>query len=140
MHLTKLHNKESREPGLGDTVEVGKLLPTHHLSDNETSKKVKDCKLAITIYRTNTRTSWGDISSRKLESTIKRKSEVFPVAMDRAIFWCLEEQEFKGLLLKPDQLSSYKTYVKMERWSKEIIGKIYRLESDTIGLVLRDSL
>ena len=73
--------------------------------------------MTITIYRTNTRMSWGEIR-RKLESITKRKSEVFQVAADRAIFWCLEEQELEGLMLKPDPLSSYKTNVKMGRWRK----------------------
>ena len=88
------------------------------MGDKEALKEIKDYKMAITMYRTNTRMSWGEIN-RKLEFIIKRKLEVFPVAVDRAIFWCLEEQELQGLLLKPDQLSSYKTYIKMEKWRKE---------------------
>ena len=41
------------------------------------------------------------------------------MAADRAIFWCLEEQELEGLLLKPHKLSSNRTFVKMGRWRKE---------------------
>ena len=62
--------------------------------------------------------SWGEVC-RKLESITKRKSEVSQGAADRAIFWCLEEQELKGLLLTPNQLSSNKTFIKMGRWRKE---------------------
>ena len=111
-------NPESREPGFGDDAETENRVSTDHLGDKEALMAAKNCMMAITIYRSNTRTSWGDIN-RKLDSTIKRKSEVFPVAADRAIFWCLEEKELKGLLLNSDQLSSFKTHIKMERWRKE---------------------
>ena len=80
--------------------------------------KVKYWKTAITIYRNNTRLSWED-TNRKVESIIKRKSEVCQVAADRVILWCLDEQELRGLLLRPEQLSSYKTVVSMRRWRKE---------------------
>ena len=41
------------------------------------------------------------------------------MAADRAIFWCLKKQELEGLLLKPFQLRSYKTNIKMARWKKD---------------------
>ena len=84
----------------------------------QVSEETKNWKMAITIYRTNTRMSWQEVS-RKLESITKRKSGVCQVAADRAIFWCLNKQELEGLLLKPFQLSSYKTNVKMARWKKD---------------------
>ena len=86
--------------------------------DNLGLKEIKDWKMAVTIYRTNTKMSWGEIS-RNLEGITKRKSEVFQLAADRAVFWCWKEKELHGLLLKPDQLSSYITSVKMVRWSKD---------------------
>ena len=78
----------------------------------------KSWKLASTLYRSNTRLSWGEIS-KKLESITRRNSEVFQVAVDRAIFWCLKEQELEELLLKPFQLSSPRTNVKIGRWKKD---------------------
>ena len=49
------------------------------------SKETQNWKIAITIYRANTRMSWAEIS-RKLESITRRKSVVCQVAADRAIF------------------------------------------------------
>ena len=80
--------------------------------------KIKDWKKAITIYRSNMRMPWKEIS-RKLEAIIKRKPEIYQVAADRAILWCLEVEEFDGLLVKPEQLSSHKTYIKMKKGRKE---------------------
>lgn len=54
------------------------------LKVKQDSMALKDWKKAITIYRTNTRMSWGEING-KLESITKRKSEVFQVAADRTI-------------------------------------------------------
>ena len=88
------------------------------IEDKSNSEKIKDWRKAITIYLSNTRMSWKEIS-RKLEAIIKRKAEVNQVAADRAIFQCLEVEELNGLLMKPEQLSSHKTYVKMENWKKE---------------------
>ena len=86
--------------------------------DKQNHMALKDWKRAITIYRSNIRMAWGEING-KLESIIKRKSEVLQVAADQAIFWCREEQEIKGLLSKPNQLSTYKMKVTMGRWRKE---------------------
>ena len=86
--------------------------------DKQVSTTIKVWKLAVTIFRSNTSMSWGEVS-RKLEFITNRKSEVFQVAADRAIFWCMEEQEVASLLRKPEQLSSNKTLVNMERWKKE---------------------
>ena len=61
---------------------------------------------------------WKEIS-RKLETIIKRKAEINQVAADRAIFWCVEVEELNGLMIKPEQMSSHNTYVKMENWKKE---------------------
>ena len=105
-------------------------IPT--VKDKQDSNAIKDWKMAITIYRTNTRMSWGDIS-RKLESITKRKSEVFQVAADRAIFWCREKQELEGLLLKPDQLSSYKTYVCL--WSALVFSFVFT--KNTFAVLLK---
>ena len=88
------------------------------LEDKQESLALRDWKRAITVYRSNTRLYWEEISGR-LESITKRKSDLFQVAADRAIFWCWEEQEFERLLSKPDQLSDYKTKVSMGRWRKE---------------------
>ena len=82
--------------------------------DDQISKAIKHWKWAVTIFRTNMRMPWGEVS-RKLEAITKRKSEVSQVAVDRAIFWCLEDQELEGLLLKSEQLSTHKTLVKVER-------------------------
>ena len=82
------------------------------------SDETKNWKIAITIYRANTKMSWAEINS-KLESITKKKSRACQVATDRAIFWCLELEEFEQLLLKPSQLSSYKTNVKMDGWKKD---------------------
>ena len=81
-------------------------------------ERIKDWKKAVTIFRSNTRMPWREIS-RKLEILIKWKAEVSQLATDRAIFWCFEEKELNGLLLKPEQLSSNNTYVKMKKWKKE---------------------
>ena len=102
--------------------EVKRVRPTaanhQRNEDNAGLKETKDWKLAVTIHRTNTKMSWGVIS-RKLEGITKRKSVVFQMAADRAVFWCWKEEELNGLMLKPDQLSSINTYVKMVRWSKD---------------------
>ena len=50
---------------------------------------------------------------------IKRKSDLFQIVADRAMFWCREEQEIEKLLSKSDQLSTFKTMVTMGRWRKE---------------------
>ena len=78
----------------------------------------KSWKMVVTLYRSNTRLSWGEIS-RKLESITRRKSKVFQVAVDRAIYWCLKEQELDDLLAKPFQLSLPLTNVKIGRWKKD---------------------
>ena len=73
---------------------------------------------AVTVYRSNTRMSWGEIRG-KVESITKRGAEVLQIAADRAIFWVQKEQEIEGLLAKLNQLSTYKTTVTMGRWRKE---------------------
>ena len=42
------------------------------IKDDQVSKAIKDWKWAVTIFRTNTRISWREVS-RKLESITKRK-------------------------------------------------------------------
>ena len=69
--------------------------------DDQNKKATKDWRLAITIYRSNTRLSWKEIN-RKVEFITKRKTEISPVAADRAILGCLDEQELKGMLLMPE--------------------------------------
>ena len=71
--------KETNLERLRD-VEVSK---NEDMSDFE---KIKDWKKAITIYRSNTRMPWKEIS-RKLEAIIKRKPKINQVAADRAILW-----------------------------------------------------
>ena len=80
--------------------------------------KIKDWNKAVTIFRSNTRMHWREIS-RKLENLIKRKAEVRQVSVDRAIFWCFEVKELDNLLMKPEILSSNHTYVNMKKWQKE---------------------
>ena len=103
-----------REKNLGRLSKIG-VTREEEKSDSE---KFKDWRKAITVYRSNTKMSWKEIS-RKLEAIIKRKPEVNQVAADRAIFWCFGGEELNGLLFKPEQLSSHNTYVKMDNWKKE---------------------
>ena len=86
--------------------------------DESVYEMIKDWRKAITIFCSNTSMSWKEISS-KLEAIIKRKAEVNQVATDRAIFWCLEADELKGLLLQSEQLSSLKSQVRVVNWKKE---------------------
>ena len=79
---------------------------------------LKDCKRVVTVYRSNTRSSWGEIRE-KLESITKRESELLQIVADRAIFWVRQEQEIEALLFNSDQLSTYKTMVTKGRWRKE---------------------
>ena len=98
--------------GLSREVRVG------NKKDMVDSEMRKDWKKAITIFRSNTKMPWRIIST-KLEAVIKRKVELSQVATDRAILWCFEMKEFNDLLLRPHQLSSNNTYVKMKKWEKE---------------------
>ena len=82
------------------------------------SGKIKDWKKAVTIFRSNTRMPWREIS-RRLEALINRKADVSQVATDRAIFWCYEVNELNDLLMKPEQLSSKVTCVRVKKWKKE---------------------
>ena len=79
---------------------------------------IKDWKMAMIIFRSNTRMSWYAIT-RKLEAIIKRKAKVNQVVVDRAIFYCVEVDELKALLMNSEQLSSPKTLVRMVNWKKE---------------------
>ena len=86
--------------------------------DESDAVLTKDWRKAVTIYRSNTKMSWKEIST-KLEAIINRKPEVNQVAVDRAILWCSEPAEVNGLLKNSDQLSSQKTFVKMKNWKKD---------------------
>ena len=99
---------------------VGKIrnAGVNTMEEEPVSEMIKDWRKAITIFCSNTKMSWKEISS-KLGAIIKRKAEVSQVAADRAIFWCLEADELEGLLLQSEQLSSLKSQVRMVNWKKE---------------------
>ena len=99
-------------------VSVTKAADSPNNPVKQLSEDYKSWKMAVTLYRSNTKLSWGEIS-RKLEAITRRKSEVLPLAADRAIYWCLKEQEIKELLDKSFQLSSTRTNVTLGRWKKD---------------------
>ena len=111
-----LSSKEVRGAALGDqpnirnegTLAAAKTMSMNPLSvkDKPNFKAITDWKMAITVYHTNTRTSWGEVS-RKLESIIKRKFRVFQVIANKATLLVLGSARVQWFVVETWSLNRY---------------------------------
>ena len=68
-------------------------------AEEDTEPKVeKKLNLAVVIYRYTLKADWETIR-QGLGTLIHRRAVVIPLAADRAITWCLDEEE-KSFLIK----------------------------------------
>lgn len=57
----------------------------------------KSWRLAIVIHRNKLENEW-DAIRRAIESRVRRRVEVIPIAADRAITWCQNKEVLKFLM------------------------------------------
>ena len=76
----------------------------------------KDWRKALVVYRNTMMLSWREFR-KKIQAKLRRVVEVVSLAADRAIIWCLDEEEISSLLLNPFQFSNGKNQVRIERWN-----------------------
>ena len=76
----------------------------------------KDWRKALVVYRNTMMISWGEIRKR-IQAKLRRAVEVVSLAADRAIFWCLNEDEISSLLLNPVEFSNGRNQVRIEQWN-----------------------
>ena len=68
------------------------------------------------MYRYAMHLSWGEIG-RRIRDKLGRDVDVVPLAADRAIVWCIDEEEIFSLTSSPLQFSKGRNQVKVERWN-----------------------
>ena len=76
----------------------------------------KDWRRPLVVYRYTMYLSWGNIS-RRIRDKLRRDVVVVPLAADRAIVWCTDEDEVSSLTLNPIQFSKGRDQVKIKRWN-----------------------
>ena len=76
----------------------------------------KEWRKALVVYRYTMYLSWGEIR-RRIQAKLRRYVSVVTLAADRAILWCLDEEEISVLLSNRFQFSNGRNQVKMERWN-----------------------
>ena len=76
----------------------------------------KDWRKAVVVYRNTKYLSWGEISKR-IQTKFRRAVGLVSLAADRAILWCLDEEEVSSLISKPLQFSKGRHQVRIERWN-----------------------
>ena len=93
-----------------------KEIKSHEQGGSGLEQQKNDWKKALGVYRYSMNLSWGDIR-RRIQAKLNRSVGVVTLATDRAILWCLDEEEISVLLSNPLQFSNGRNQVKMERWS-----------------------
>lgn len=89
-------------------------------AEEDTEPKVeKKLNLAVVIYRYTLKADWETIR-QGLGNLIHRRAVVIPLAADRAITWCLDEEE-KSFLIKVRWIEERnRSIAKMENWTPEV--------------------
>ena len=72
----------------------------------------------MVIYRYSLQTAW-DFIRKCLESRLKRIIEVVPLSADRAVMWCVNNDEMKSLLQEKFVFSGRRNMAKMEKLSSD---------------------
>ena len=73
----------------------------------------KDWRKVAVVYQNTINISWGKIRKR-IQAKLRRAVGVVSLAADRAVMWCLDEEEVFALISNPLQFSYGKHQVRIE--------------------------
>ena len=113
----KVQRKERLEITEDKQQHEGRMEYKQRRKEEVEDQQIRDWRKAMVIYRNTIHISWGELRKR-VEVSLRRKVEVTPLAVDRAIIWCQNEEEISSLLSNPLQFSNGKNHVKLERWNQ----------------------